>query len=114
MSLLRTMLVACAIALIAVDAAAATPSPHHTKRQAERNLLGATRLLLRWHTNLVNRRSGLLAQNTTAKCAGMGHAYKGGFTKFTCTLQHGKVTVRVLYYAQRKGGFEAHRLKKTR
>jgi hypothetical protein len=112
MSLLRTLLVACAIALIAVDAAAAIPSPHHTKRQAERNLLGATRLLLRWHTNLVNRRSGLLAQNTTAKCAGMGRPYKGAFTKFTCTLHHGKVSVRVLYYAQRHGGFEARRLKK--
>jgi hypothetical protein len=111
MKLLTTFTIALAAVVLAVQPASAVPSAHHTKQQAERNLLSATRLLLRWHTNLVNRKSGLLAQNTTAVCTGLGRPWRGGYTSFNCLLEHGKVSVRIHYYSQRHNGFAVTRLK---
>jgi len=110
MRLLRTIIVLCVVALIAVGTAAAVPSPRHTKQHAERNLLGATRLLKRWHTGLVNPKTGLLIQNTTAVCTGMGPKLHGGYTKFTCVVKHRKKSVRLLYFAERHNAFGVRRL----
>lgn len=93
-------------------AAQSATAPTQTKRHAERNLLRATRMLARWHVGLVDPRTGLLRQNTTAACTGKGTRRNGGYHRFVCVLHHKKTTVRVLYVAQSGNGFEAHRLKR--
>jgi hypothetical protein len=97
-------------ALAACPVAVAAPAPHQTKLVAERNLLRATRLLARWNVGLVDPRSGLLLQNTTATCTGEGTPVDGRYARFTCVLHHGRIRVRVAYFAQQRGGFEVRRL----
>lgn len=98
-------------ALVACPAAVAAPAaPRQAKLVAERNLLRATRMLARWQVGLVNPRSGLLLQNTTATCTGAGEPVEGRYTRFTCVLQHGRINVHVAYFVQQHGGFEVRRL----
>ena len=106
------LVAALAASLLVPLAAQAVTAPTQTKRRAERNLLHATRMLRRWHVGLVDPRTGLLRQNTTAACTGKGARRNGGYHRFVCVLRHSKTTVRVLYLAQSHNGFEAHRLKR--
>lgn len=107
---LRVMIGTVLAALLACQAAIAAPTPRHTKLRAERNLLRATRVLARWRVGLVSPRNGLLLQNTTATCTGVGTQVGGGYARFTCELRHGSIRVRIAYFAQRNGGFAVRRL----
>ena len=102
--------VALAATVVATRPAVASPTARHTRERAERNLLGATRLLARWHVGLTDPRTGLLLRNTTATCIGSGRSVAGAYPRFVCTLRHGSRAVRVRYYAQVHGGFEVTRL----
>jgi hypothetical protein len=104
------MLGAMLAALVVCQAAVAAAAPRQSKLVAERNLLRATRMLERWHVGLVNPRSGLLLQNTTATCTGSGGAVDNAYTSFTCTLHHGSIHVRVAYLVLQHGGFQVRRL----
>jgi hypothetical protein len=107
---LRIAIGTALVALAACQAAVAAPVPRQAKLVAERNLLRATRMLARWHVGLVDPRSGLLLQNTTATCTGEGTPAEGRFARFTCELHHGRIRVRVAYLVQQHGGFEVRRL----
>lgn len=104
----------CLLAALALTLAAAastkTTPPRQTKQHAERNLLGATRMLARWHVGLVDTRTGLLRSNTTATCSGRGTAVRHAYRQFTCVLRYRKTIVRLRYVAQSRNGFEVHRL----
>jgi hypothetical protein len=99
-----------AVLLASAQAASAATIARHTRERAERNLLGATRMLERWHVGLTDSRTGLLLRNTTATCVGAGRPVGAAYPRFLCTLRHGTHVVRVRYYAQARGGFEARRL----
>jgi hypothetical protein len=107
---LRVAIGTALAALLTCQVAGAAATPRHSKVQAERNLLRATRLLARWHVGLVSPHSGLLLQNTTATCSGAGTPGSGRYTRFMCVLHHGTIRVRVAYFAQRNGGFAVRRL----
>jgi hypothetical protein len=91
-------------------AAPKTTPPRQTKQRAERNLLGATRVLARWHVGLVDPHTGLLRSNTTAACSGRGTAIRHSYRWFTCVLSYRKASVRLRYVVQSRNGFEVHRL----
>jgi hypothetical protein len=91
-------------------AAAKTTPPRQTKQRAERNLLGATRMLARWHVGLVDPRTGLLRSNTIATCAGRGTAVRHAYREFNCVLRYRKTSVRLRYVVQSRNGFEVRRL----
>ncbi len=86
--------------------------PRSTSAQAERNLLGAVRILRRWNLGITDRRTGLVPKNTTAKCQGRGGAHGGRYTLFSCVIRRGTLRVRVLYVTLPRSGFElrAHHL----
>jgi hypothetical protein len=102
------------ILLAGAPAAAAASSKAHrqARQQAERNLLHATRMLKRWHVGLVDTKTGLLRQNTTATCRGTGRRVAGKYSTFRCVLRHGRHRVAVRYLALAHNGFEAHRASK--
>jgi hypothetical protein len=110
--LLPLLLVSAALLAAGAAAASAASSAHprQTRQQAERNLLHATRMLRRWHVNLVDTKTGLLRQNTTASCRGVGRPVRAHYASFRCVLRHGSRHVLVRYLALRRNGFEAHRL----
>jgi hypothetical protein len=104
------LLVAVLAALLIVAQPAAASTVRQTRERAERNLLGATRMLARWHVGLTDPRTGLLLRNTTATCVGAGRPVGAAYPRFLCTLRHGTHVVRVRYYAQAHGGFEVRRV----
>jgi hypothetical protein len=114
----RSASACCLAVVVSLSAArvvlAATPAqstpPRQTKQQAEKNLLGATRMLARWRVGLVDPKSGLLRSNTTATCTGRGTAVAGKYRQFICVLRYRTTVVRVLYVVLTGNGFEAHRL----
>ena len=81
----------------------------HSKRQAEVNLLRATKVITSWRVGLIDPSTKLLRSNTVATCAGRGPAEAGRYAKFSCALRNGKIKVAVTYFAQRDGGFELAR-----
>jgi hypothetical protein len=101
-----------AVTLCAQGWSATTPT-RQSKQRAERNLLNATRLLKRWHVGLVDPKSGLLRQNTTAVCTGEGKPVARAYPRFACVLKHEKIVVRVAYTALSHNGFEVHRLSRS-
>ena len=103
---------AVAALLLTAGAASAGGAPRSTSAQAERNLLGAVRILRRWNLGITDRRTGLVPKNTTAKCRGRGGALAGRYTLFTCVIRRGTLRVRVLYVTLPRSGFElrAHHL----
>jgi len=104
------VILAVALAAVAVTHSALAAGPRQTKQRAERNLLSATRVIARWHVGLVNPKSGLVRQNTTAACRGAGAGTARGYSSFTCVVKHARTVVRVRYVALRRNGFELHRL----
>ena len=86
---LRVAIGTALAALLTCQVAVAAVTPRHSKLQAERNLLRATRVLARWHVGLVSPHTGLLLQNTTATCSGAGTPDSGRYARFTCVLHHG-------------------------
>jgi hypothetical protein len=106
-------IVVALVAARAVLAAVQATPPRQTKQQAEKNLLGATRMLARWHVGLVDPKSGLLRSNTTATCSGRGTAVARRYRQFLCVLRYRTTVVRVLYVVLNGNGFEAHRLRSS-
>jgi hypothetical protein len=104
------VLATLAVLLTAGAVFAAAPA-RQTRQRAERNLLGATRMVARWHMGLVDPKSGLLRLNTSAACSGRGRAVMRQYTHFVCILRHQGTVVRALYIAQSRNGFEVRRLK---
>jgi len=104
------LLITVVVALFVTGVSLAATPHRQNRRLAERNLLHATRMLARWHVGLVNPKTGLLLQNTTASCRGAGRSVAGRFASFRCVLHHGRRNVAVRYVALAKSGFEAHRL----
>lgn len=94
----------------ASGASAATPQSRH---QAERNLLTATRMLARWHLNLVDPKTGLVRAKTTASCVGKGKHLPRGYYDFTCTLRHRGTVVRLVYISLGRKSFEVRRLPRS-
>lgn len=102
---LRLTILAAALAMTA-GTASAGGAPRSMSAQAERNLLGAVRILRRWNLGITDRRTGLVPKNTTAKCRGLGSALAGRYTLFTCVIRRGTLRVRVLYVTLPRSGFE--------
>lgn len=82
-----------------------------TPRQAEVNLLHATRVLGKYSKALLNPRTGLLENNSTATCKGIGPSHAGAYASFRCVVADSRVQVYVRYIAQRHNGFELRLLK---
>lgn len=104
--------VAAAALIMTSGTAWAAAIPRSTSAQAERNLLGAVRILRHWNLGITDRRTGLVPKNTTAKCRGRGSVRAGRYTLFTCVIRRGTLRVRVLYVTLPRSGFElrAHHL----
>jgi hypothetical protein len=85
----------------------------HTRIQAERNILHAHRVLRRLDRRLVNARTGLPRTDTVVVCRGEGRRHGSGWPRFVCEISFRRAHVRVRYLAQRRNGFELHRLRKV-
>ena len=96
-------------------AQAATPKvQRHSKKQAESNLLVASKQLARWGVGLVDPKTKLLRDNTIAVCEGRGKPVRRRYPSFDCALHTGTVVVSVRYVAQRNGAFTIRKLRVQR
>jgi len=107
----RALALLIVLAVVAPATALARDSYRQTSRQAEVNLLHATRILGKYSRALLDPRTGLLENNSTAVCKGMGTAQAGTYAGFRCVVTAKRVRVFVRYVAQRHNGFELHLLK---
>lgn len=107
---------ASALALAAALAlpAWAAATPRHSPRVAQTHVLGATRVLGRFSPGLLNSRTGLLKNNSTAVCHGIGRPRAGAYATLTCVVSSGRIRVSVRYLAQRHSGFELHLIRVRR
>jgi hypothetical protein len=101
-------------AAIAPGTALALDSFRQTPRQAEVNVLHATRTLGRYSKALLNPKTGLLQNNSTAICKGIGPAQAGTYASFRCVVSAARVRVYVRYIAQTHNGFELRLLRVLR
>jgi hypothetical protein len=100
----------CAAGALVLPAFAASP-PRHTARQAQTNVLRAARVLGRFSPALVEPRTKLMKNNSTAICRGVTNVRGTAASVFVCVVSSGRVHLRVRYLAQRHNGFELKRLK---
>ena len=82
----------------------------HTKRQAEINILHATKMLRRWRVSFLNRRTNTVRSNTRVNCAGRVRGTSGRYKSFVCTISYRTAHVRLRYIAQPRNGFSVLRL----
>jgi hypothetical protein len=99
---MRALLTAAVVLTAALVLAAPAFARPTTKRQAELNLLRATRVLAHWRLAAVDPRTGTLRSNTAVSCAGRGTAIsiRSGalaYRSFLCRLSHGTERARILY-----------------
>ena len=99
---------------LATEAGATVTAARQTRIEAERNVLHAHRILRRLDRRLVDARTGLPRTDTTVVCRGRGRRVAGAWPRFVCTISYHRVHVAVLYDAQRRNGFELHRLSRRR
>jgi hypothetical protein len=99
-----------AFALIALAAAGTGSAASATKRQAEVNVLHATRVLTRWHIGVADPRTGTLRSNTSVACSGRGPHSAASYRRFVCVVRYRTRTVRLLYTTGKGRGFRLHRL----
>jgi hypothetical protein len=106
-------LVALVVAFAGVLVAPATAlgPPRHTPRQAQTNVLRASRVLGRFSPALLDPRTKLLKNNSTAVCIGHGKARRAAYSTFTCVVKNGRLRVAVRYLAQSHNGFELKRIR---
>jgi hypothetical protein len=78
---------------------------------AQTHVLGATRVLGHYSPALLDPRTGLLRNNSTAVCHGIGKPHAGAYAALTCVVSSGRIRVSVRYLAQRHNGFELHRIR---
>lgn len=110
MKLISLLASVCLAGALVASAAAATPV-RHTAREAQTNILRAARVLGRFSPALVDPRTRLMKNNSTATCRGISHVRGTAAAAFICVVSSGRVHVRVRYVAQRHNGFELRRLK---
>lgn len=110
---LATLAACLSACLLVVPAYAGSPA-RHTARQAETNLLRAARVLGRASPALIDRTTGLVKNNSTAHCRGVGLAQRGAFVSFDCVVRNGLVQVSVRYLSEPHNGFELRRIKVSR
>jgi hypothetical protein len=99
------------IASFLVAPASALAPARHTARQAQTNVLRASRVLGRFSPALLDPRTKLLKNNSTAVCAGHGKARRAAYSTFTCVVRNGRLRVAVRYLAQSHNGFELKRIR---
>ncbi len=102
---LKVATVAMATALLMAPAMLGGTAATTTAR-AERNILGATKTLNRWHVGITDPRTRLVRANTTVTCRGRGRHQAQGYASFTCVIRRRTLKVRVLYVALTGNGFE--------
>ena len=100
-----------AIAFLALTAAGTASAASVTKRQAEVNVLHATRVLSRWHIGVADPATGTLRSNTSVTCSGRGQHSAARYRRFICTVRYQARTVRLLYTTGKGRGFRLHRLR---
>jgi hypothetical protein len=105
------LLAAVCIAGALVGTASAASAPRHTAQQAQTNILRAARVLGRFSPALVDTRTKLMKNNSTAACRSVAHVRGAAASVFVCVVSSGRVHVRVRYVAQRHNGFELTRLR---
>ena len=110
----RSLAALFVLAALVPATALASISYRQTARQAEVNLLHATRTLGKYSRALLNPRTGLLENNSTAICRGIGTARARAYTAFTCTVSDARVRVIVRYIPQRQNGFSLKLIKVQR
>jgi hypothetical protein len=99
-----------AIAFIALTAAGIASAAGVTKRQAEVNVLHATRVLSRWHIGVADPATGALRSNTSVACSGRGQHGGARYRRFICIVRYQARTVRLLYTTGKGRGFRLRRL----
>ena len=110
----RVLAVLLVLAALVPATALASTSYRQTARQAEVNLLQATRTLAKYSRALLNPRTGLLENNSTAICRGIGSARARTYTAFNCTVADQRVRVIVRYTPQRGNRFSLRLIKVQR
>ena len=95
----------CFATLAVVGNAEAAPE-RQTRLRAERNLIGAEKMLARWNLGLVNPSTRLLRTNVWVRCAGRGVAVAGRYTSFGCTVGYRRLRVKLTYLVVSSKGFE--------
>jgi len=110
----RSLVALFVLAALVPATALASTSYRQTARQAEVNLLHATRTLGKYSGALLNPRTGLLENNSTAICRGIGTARSRAYTAFNCTVADARVRVVVRYIPQRRNGFSLRLIKVQR
>lgn len=105
------LIVVLAAALVSASGAgAAQRTTGHTKRQAEINILHATKMLRRWRVPFLNHRTNTVRSNTRVNCTGKTRGAAGRYKSFLCTISYRTVHVRLRYIAQPRNGFSVLRL----
>ncbi len=102
----RLLPVLLCLATLAVIGNAEAASERQTRLRAERNLIGAEKMLARWNVGLVNPSTRLLRTNVWVRCAGRGAAVAGRYTRFGCTVGYRRVRVTLTYVVLNGKGFE--------
>jgi hypothetical protein len=102
----RLLPVLFCFATLAVVGTADAASEPQSKLRAERNLIGAEKMLARWKVGLVNPWTRLIRTNVWVRCVGRGAAVAGRYTKFGCTVGYRRVRVTLTYLVLNRKGFE--------
>jgi hypothetical protein len=63
---------------------------------------------------LIDRATGLVKNNSTAHCRGVGLARRGAYLSLDCVVRNGLVQVSTRYIAQAHNGFELRQIKVSR
>lgn len=105
------LLASLAIAGALVMPAFAASPPRQSARQAQTNVLRASRVLGRYAPALIDARTKLIKNNSTATCRGVAHRRGTSASVFLCVVSSGRVHVQVRYAAQRHNGFELKRIR---
>ena len=98
----------CLVTFASIASAAEAALGRHIKPRAERNIMGAHRVMDRWKVGLVNPRTRLLRNNVWVRCSGRGSRTRAGYMEFRCILGYRRVRVSVRYVAKTKNAFELH------
>ncbi len=103
-----SILCVCFVAPSSTASAAERAPGHHTRAQAESNVMAAHRVLHQWKAGLVNPKTHLPRNNIWVRCSGRGSRTRAGYGRFRCIVGYRTVRVRVRYLSKEKNAFELH------
>ena len=109
----RLLPILLCFATLAVVGNAEAASERQTRLRAERNVIGAQKMLARWNVGLVNPWTRLLRTNVWVRCSGRGAAVAGRYTNFGCTVGYRRVRVTLTYLVLNRRGFEVRNRRTT-